>query len=94
MYEEKLREWGLLSLKKRRLRGSLIAVHNYIMEPNSSGRCTETEWEVINTNCSKGNSNYILGILTFIFYFSHQNSSQIQEQAALGGILVDTENST
>lgn len=45
------------------------------MEPNSSKRCRERERDITDKNCSKENSNYELGIFTFIFLFSYQDSN-------------------
>lgn len=51
MYEEKLRELGLLSFKKKRLTEDIIAVFSYLMGKSMEGRarllrgCTLTGWK-------------------------------------------------
>ena len=62
MYEERLRELGLVDLEKRRQRTVLDAVFYFITrvmekpDPNSSQQCTEVKGqEATVTSCSKGN---------------------------------------
>ncbi|TRZ20424.1 hypothetical protein HGM15179_006695 [Zosterops borbonicus] len=57
-YEEKLRELGLFSLKKRQLRGKLINIHQYLQE--GCQQDAARLWSVMPSNGTRGNEQKVM----------------------------------
>lgn len=90
-YEERLREVGLLSLKKRKLAGHLVAQFKYLM-----GSCREDDSRLFLRQCTQAATNEIL--MRCKENTLHHKASQTLELIFLSGciisILGDLQNST
>lgn len=64
-FQERQKKVGLFRLKRRRPRAESCCC---LRRSQSSERHTAKQQEASNTSCSKGNSNYTLGILFICFY--------------------------
>ncbi|KAK4818961.1 LOW QUALITY PROTEIN: hypothetical protein QYF61_022628 [Mycteria americana] len=95
-YEEQLRQMGLFSLEKRRLRGDLIALYNYL-----KGGCSQQAigQEENATNCTRGGLDWILGKM-FVKHWNRLPREVVEspslevfkrcvDAVALGPVLVD-----